>query len=103
MRKVSDSPLLPLSSEFDEDPDGMKATFVFLSISLITAMKGLEVLPNNRYRVQLNTFLVNKKKLSRNTPNLYEVRFITHVRTLPRDSSPYHPAIYPCRVGFVDI
>lgn len=71
---MSDSPLLPPLPESEEGADGKKASSVFLSISLITALKGLEVLPNNRYRVQLNTFLSDKKKLSRNTTSLYEVR-----------------------------
>ena len=41
--------------------------------SLLVALKGIDVLPNGRYRVQLNTFMNGKKKFSRNSTDLYEV------------------------------
>lgn len=77
----SDSSFLPppLPESVEGGSDGRRASSVFLSISLITALKGLEVLSNNRYRVQLNTPLSNTKKLSKNTTCLYEVRLTIHV------------------------
>ena len=52
---------------------------ILLSVSLLTALKGLDVLATSRYRVQLNTFLTEKKKFSRNSGDLYEVRVTRNI------------------------
>ena len=41
--------------------------------SILVPLKGIDVLPNRRYRVQLNTFMQGRKKFSRNSLDLYEV------------------------------
>ena len=41
--------------------------------TVLVPLKGIDVLANGRYRVQLNTFMSGKKKFSRNSTNLYEV------------------------------
>eukprot|EP01036_Dinobryon_divergens_P029584 gene29584-38704_t len=83
----SDSSFLPppLPESVEGGSDGRRASSVFLSISLITALKGLEVLSNNRYRVQLNTPLSNTKKLSKNTTCLYEAFWIFEISLLISD------------------
>lgn len=50
-----------------------KVTTGDMHYSLLVALKGIDVLPNGRYRVQLNTFMNGKKKFSRNSTDLYEV------------------------------
>lgn len=47
-----------------------------VTFSHMTALKGIDVLPNGRYRVQLNTFMKGRKKFSRNSTSLYEVPYI---------------------------
>jgi hypothetical protein len=44
------------------------------SLSVLVPLKGIDVLANGRYRVQLNTFMSGRKKFSRNSTDLYEVR-----------------------------
>jgi hypothetical protein len=44
------------------------------SHSVLVPLKGIDVLANGRYRVQLNTFMSGRKKFSRNSTDLYEVR-----------------------------
>ena len=41
--------------------------------SVLVPLKGIDVLANGRYRVQLNTFMHGCKKFSRNSTDLYEV------------------------------
>lgn len=43
--------------------------------SMLVPLKGIDVLANGRYRVQLNTFMNGRKKFSRNSTDLYEVQF----------------------------
>jgi hypothetical protein len=43
------------------------------SYSVSVPLKGIDVLANGRYRVQLNTFMNGRKKFSRNSTDLYEV------------------------------
>ena len=47
-----------------------------LPYSVLVPLKGIDVLANGRYRVQLNTFMNGRKKFSRNSTDLYEVRSI---------------------------
>lgn len=44
--------------------------------SVLVPFKGIDVLTNGRYRVQLNTFMNGRKKFSRNSTDLYEVRCV---------------------------
>lgn len=45
----------------------------FVPYSELVPLKGIDVLSNGRYRVQLNTFMNGRKKFSRNSTDLYEV------------------------------
>lgn len=40
------------------------------------SLKGVDVLSNYRYRVQLNTFQSQKRKFSRNSNDIYEVELL---------------------------
>lgn len=56
------------------------------SISVLASLKGIDALDNGRYRVQLNTFLKDKKKFSRNSSHLYETLWIYEISLLIADS-----------------
>ena len=50
----------------------------------LVPLKGIDVLSNGRYRVQLNTFMSGRKKFSRNSTNLYEVSLFVCLLMLTR-------------------
>jgi len=54
--------------------------------SMLVPLKGIDVLSNGRYRVQLNTFLNGRKKFSRNSTDLYEALWIFEIALLISDS-----------------
>ena len=54
--------------------------------SVLVALKGIDVLANGRYRVQLNTFLHGRRKFSRNSTDLYEALWILEIALLISDA-----------------